>query len=96
MEFYQPLSQWIEQYLSELPAREARAALALHLRLDYINTSSSKCILDILYELERHHKHGKVVQVFWHYQTDDEDMLETGKEFAEDIGLDFTMVPVKP
>ena len=42
LEFYKPIFEWLEVY-SKTPA----ANTEVHVRMDYFNTSSSKCLLDI-------------------------------------------------
>ena len=61
----------MESYFENpLPKTEARIIL------EYFNTSSSKCLLDVLRKLETLKSSGKSdVVVLWHYETDDEDMI---------------------
>ena len=49
--------------------------------MEYFNTSSSKCILDILRKLEKIHEAGGNVTVTWFYEEDDEDMQEAGEDY---------------
>lgn len=88
MGFFLPIYKWIETFISEVGK-----TTILNLKLNYINTSSSKCILDVLEILENYHKKGGNVQVNWSYEKDDEDALETGEEFAEDLDLNFNLIP---
>lgn len=53
----------------------------------YFNTSSSKAILDIIDILEKHHKQGGNIKLFWYYEEDDEDIQESGEEFVEGLTL---------
>jgi hypothetical protein len=43
IEFYKPLIDWLDQYLTS-PAKLTN----VNVQLEYFNTSSSKCILDVL------------------------------------------------
>lgn len=86
-DFYQPIARWIESYISE-----TKRPIIFSLRLQYMNTSSSKCLLDLLLILERHLKSGKEVVVSWHYQKDDEDSLEAGEEYSHDTELQFKFI----
>ena len=47
IEFYKPLIEWLESY-SESP----NSTTVLSVQLEYFNTSSSKCILDVFKKLE--------------------------------------------
>jgi hypothetical protein len=87
--FFAPLRAWLQAYLAAAPERTA-----LRLQVDYVNTSSSKCLLDLLDLLEARHRAGGGVRVEWLYDADDEDMRELGEELAEDLTLEFAPVAV--
>ncbi len=90
IDFYKPLFQWIDTY-----AQSAKDKTEVHMQLEYFNTSSSKCILDVFKKLEQIKKSGKDVEVIWHYEEDDEDMLEAGEDYDAIIDIDFNMVKVE-
>lgn len=87
MKFYQPVFNWLQQYLSETDN-----PIVFNFKLDYFNTSSSKCILNILEMLEESYSKGRKVDLNWYYQEEDDDMLENGQEFAEDMSLQFNFI----
>ncbi len=87
MKFYQPVFSWLQQYLSETDS-----PIVFNFKLDYFNTSSSKCILNILEMLEDSHSKGRKIDLNWYYQEEDDDMLENGQEFAEDMSLQFNFI----
>ena len=87
IEFYKPLLEWIESY-SESP----NSLTVLNVQLEYFNTSSSKCILDVFKKLES--VSGSEVSVKWYYEEDDEDMLEAGEDYEAIIDLPFEMIEV--
>jgi hypothetical protein len=86
--FFEPLLKWIDDYLQE----NSQKGMEVHLKFNYFNTSSSKCILDMMELMERHAQEGTKIRVIWHYLEQDEDILQSGEEFAEDVALDFTFV----
>ena len=88
IEFYKPLLEWIESY-SESP----NSSTVLNVQLEYFNTSSSKCILDVFKKLES--VTGSEVSVKWYYEEDDEDMLEAGEDYEAIIDLPFEMIEVE-
>lgn len=91
LEFYQPVFDWLDAYRTS-PASETE----LHVRLDYFNTSSSKCLLDIFRKLELVQTGGRSkVRVQWYYDAEDEDMLEAGDDYQALISLPFEMVKVE-
>src|SRR5882724_1955436 len=72
IEFYQPIYNWLDQYAQQ-PVKNT----AVKIQLEYFNTSSSKCLLDVFRKLEALQKSGKSeVTVTWLYEEDDEDMME--------------------
>lgn len=90
IDFYKPLIDWLEAY-----ANGIGDGLTLNMELEYFNTSSSKCILDVFKKLENITKQGKTVSVKWHYEEDDEDMLEAGEDYDAIIDIPFEMVKVE-
>ncbi|MCB0772909.1 MAG: SiaC family regulatory phosphoprotein [Flavobacteriales bacterium] len=90
IEFYKPLIDWVDQY-----GRNPKPSTRLRVQLEYFNTSSSKCILDLFKKLEAVRNAGNEVLVLWHYEPDDEDMLEAGEDYQAIINLPFKMVQVE-
>lgn len=90
IDFYKPLIDWIDRY-----GRAPRQKTALHVQLEYFNTSSSKCILDVFKKLESIRAADNEVTVLWHYEVDDEDMLEAGEDYAGIINVPFRMVQIE-
>lgn len=87
IDFYKPLIDWLDAYALQ-PANQT----VVHMRLEYFNTSSSKCIFDVFKKLESIKKSGKDISVKWYYEEDDEDMLEAGEDYDAIIDLEFKMV----
>ncbi len=64
--------------------------LTLDINLDYFNTSSSKKILDLLFEIRNKDKYNfNSTRIIWRYFEDDNEMLESGQMFEEIIGTKF-------
>ena len=86
--FYRPVIEWLDGF-SEKPAER----LTLEVKLEYFNTASSKIILDILMKLEEIHQVGaSVIQVNWHYDQRDDDMLEAGEEYKDLVEVPFELL----
>ena len=88
IEFYKPLIEWLESY-----SQSPNSTTVLNVQLEYFNTSSSKCILDVFKKLES--VSGSEITVKWHYEEDDEDMLEAGEDYEAIIDLPFEMIEVE-
>ncbi len=90
IEFYKPLIDWLEEYGSDVSSDTA-----VNVQLEYFNTSSSKCILDIFKKLESIFKKGQKVEVNWYYEEDDEDMFEAGEDYQSIINIPFKMIEME-
>lgn len=87
LEFYRPVFEWLDIY-SQSPAPKTE----LKISLEYFNTSSSKCLLDILRRLETINLSGKsAVKVLWFYDADDEDMMEAGEDYQALVKVPFEL-----
>ena len=60
IEFYKPLVDWLEEYANN-PVNRTQ----VNIQLEYFNTSSSKCILDVFKKLEAIHKSKNEVSISW-------------------------------
>ena len=89
-QFYGRVYRWLEEYLEE-----PRHHTTVNMRLDYLDTSSSKHLYNIFRKLDAVNERGQQVQVNWHYETGDEEMAETGKDYESLFKLDFQFVEVK-
>jgi len=85
--FYEPLVNWISQYIEE-----KRASLTLNIKLVYYNTSSSKKILDLLRIMKDYEKSGGDATVNWFYEDNDIDTIEDIEDFMLITGLKINMV----
>lgn len=90
IEFYKPLVDWLEEYSSS-PTNKT----IVNVHLEYFNTSSSKCILDVFKKLETLHKSNNDVQINWYYEEDDEDMFEAGEDYQSIINIPFKMIEME-
>lgn len=91
LEFFGQIIDWIKNYIAQ-----TGKPILLNIRLNYLNTSSTKSILDIFEILNQYYKSGGQVKVNWHYAEDDEDIMETGEELGEDFEFLIEFIPYKP
>ncbi len=85
--FYQPLIDWLDEY-KDSPNDYTEFVF----KYIYFNTATSKLIQDILIKLEEINEAGHKVQVVWFYEEDDEDMLDLGEEFSENVDIPFEII----
>jgi hypothetical protein len=72
--FYSPLIEWVRMLKAEV--------VKLDINLEYLNSASSKKLLELLKVLDANNN-ITVLIVNWHYESDDEDALESGQIFEE-------------
>jgi hypothetical protein len=87
IEFYRPVLDWLDEYI-----QVSVEHITLTVKLEYFNTSSSKCLVDIFRRLERLHQQGVYIHVKWYYESEDEDMQDSGLDFKEIIRLPLEMI----
>ncbi|MBT34027.1 MAG: nuclear pore complex subunit [Thalassobius sp.] len=87
LDFYQPLFSWLDSY-----SKTAQEVTVMEFKLEYFNTSSSKCLVEILRRLEdiNCEKH---VEVKWFYEQDDEDMQESGEDYMQLVNVPISFEP---
>lgn len=92
IDFYLPVVEWLDKY-AESPA----GVTEVNIQLEYFNTSSSKCILDVFKKLENVFKKNgeKGVTINWYYEEDDEDMLEAGEDYQSILKIPFKMIELE-
>jgi hypothetical protein len=86
IEFYKPVINWLDHYI-----KTPNPYTLLVIKLEYFNTSSSKCLVEILRRLETLSDQS-IVNVKWCYEEEDEDMQESGEDFKEIIKVPIEMV----
>ena len=89
VEFYKPLVEWLDNY-KESPLEKTSVDICL----EYFNTSSSKCLLDIFKKLENICRAKHDVVINWYYESDDEDMFEAGEDYESIVRVPFKMVEI--
>ncbi|KAF5078339.1 hypothetical protein DSECCO2_141460 [anaerobic digester metagenome] len=85
--FYSPIISWLDEYKIQ-PNHRTEVVF----NFEYYNTSSSKMILRILEKFREIHRKGFDVEVQWHYMEDDEDMIEAGEDYSENIKVPFKFI----
>ncbi|AWK85222.1 biofilm regulation phosphoprotein SiaC [Azospirillum thermophilum] len=86
-EFYAPVFAWLEEFL-----RQPAGRIVLSVGLSYLNTSSIKCMIDVLDMLDAAHGAGRPACVEWHYDSENDRALDMAEEFREDVSLPFEIL----
>ena len=89
IEFYRPVLDWVDEYI-----KSPNQSTTLCIKLEYFNTSSSKCLVELFRKLESINDQSKV-KVEWHYEEEDEDMLESGQDFQHILKIPMELIPIE-
>ena len=90
IEFYKPVFLWLDDF-NKFPMDTSEAVFIF--KLYYFNTASSKVVQDLIVYLDKLYRNGKHVKIMWYFDTDDEDIIDSGNEFQEMVSLPFEMLP---
>ena len=85
--FYKPILEWIRSYL-ESPNQKT----VFIVNLQYFNTASSKILVEIFNMLDDKYNEGYEILVKWFSVEEDEDIIDAGEEFAENVEVPFELI----
>lgn len=89
--FYMPIFECLKLYLDSTKSR----SIEIDMEIIYLNSSSSKALMNFLDILEKAAQDGNQVTVNWRYHEENETALECGEEFMEDLeGITFNLVKI--
>lgn len=83
-EIFDGIISWVDSFLTETDRD-----LKLDLRLNYLNTSSIRAMIDVFDRLQSAHDDGRSLSVIWLYDTRNPRSAELGEEFKEDYTFAF-------
>ena len=88
--FYAPVFAWLKNFLANL---DRAATVRVDLEILYLNSSSTKVMLNFLDLLDQAVQEGAQIVVNWHYDPDNEAVLECGQDFSAELTtLTFNLV----
>lgn len=79
--FYEPVMDWIKEYLKQLIEEET----IIEFEMIYFNSSTSKIFMTIFSLFDEEVKKGKNIKIVWIASEDNDISIECGEEFKEDI-----------
>jgi hypothetical protein len=92
-EFYGQIIEWLREYGTHLmKSDEKQDEVIFNFNFEYFNSSSGKSILDICKILASLRLNGLNIAINWHYEKNDDDMLEAGKEISRIVKFPFEYV----
>lgn len=84
--FYEPIMKWI----NDLPKLHLKN-IVFNVKLEYFNTSSSKILMQMVRLLEKYMDESSV-KIIWHYNSVDQDMFDSGKDYQSITRIPFEFV----
>lgn len=86
-EYFEVILQKLEDYFQN-PKELTRVTI----KLEYINSGSSKYMLEMLRAIKRHHESGKLCEINWYYEEDDESIFELGQNYKNNLKIPFKLI----
>jgi len=86
-EFFNNITSLIENY-----SKNPYKTTTLTINLGGINISSSKFLLNIIYQLENIYKSGFQVKIRWVYKNGEDGNYELGKDYSEMASVPFDFI----
>jgi hypothetical protein len=92
-EFYGQILAWMNDFSDYLMTSvENKRPVIFNFNLDYFNSASAKCILDICKILARLRSQEINASVRWYYVKNDTDMFEAGREMSQIVKIPFEYI----
>lgn len=89
IEFYKELLDYIDEYIDS-PHKTTEVII----KLEYYNSSSAVCILNLLRKLKQLVKTGNTVSIKWLFEEDDEDTYNAGVNFQGVLEIPIELIKI--
>ena len=86
-DFFDRLILWLNDYFLD-PAEQT----VMNIKLEYINSGSSKYMLELLRILKVNHEKGRKILVKWYYEEGDESIEELGQHYEQTMQIPFEII----
>ena len=90
-DFYEPIYTWSCKYLED-PAE----VTVVSMKLEYIDASSVKSLMNLLQLLKGVEERGMVFMVNWYYRYGDLEMLQLGAIIQDRLEMEFDFTEFEP
>ena len=90
-QLYKICIDWVDQYV-QTPAPET----TVDLYFEYIDTSSIRCVVDILTKLSQISANGENrIEMNWYYERDDDDSYDLGAYIQAHLKIPFNIIALE-
>jgi len=88
-DFYRNLIKWLKEYYV---SREG--ATEIHFKFEYVNSGSTKFLLEFLRLVREFQDKGKATMIKWYYEEEDEAIQELGEHFNDYLNIPMEIISV--
>lgn len=88
-DFYAPVLVWIRAAIPEL------SEFRLEMAITYMNSSSTKCALDIMDVMEEAFEKGVKTSIIWRYDKDNPRSYEMAEDYRDEVTFPFEIEAMK-
>lgn len=88
--FYKGIVKWIKEYIAL-----GKETTRVDLKFEYLNSGTSKYVLQILNALKELPKEGNKLIINWYYEDGDDDILERGEYFSSILELKINLIEME-
>lgn len=85
---FDPVYEWFEVYM-----QDPCALTKVEFRIEYLNSASSKHVLNILERIKKISEGESDVTIYWFYDPDDDGMMDVGYDYADYMDMDIICLP---
>jgi len=86
-EFFDRLINWLNEYFLN-PVE----VTVMNIKLEYINSGSSKYLLEVLRIMKVNHEKGREILLKWYFEEGDESIEELGQHYEQTIQIPFELI----
>jgi len=84
--FYDPILNWLKEYVEE------SHDITINVSFDYFNSTSARILLMLMQTAQGIKKKGKILTINWYYDENDENIRESGTDFASLVHEEFNFI----
>jgi len=93
---YADLNSWLREFERECLSTGTwkTGFVTFNFRLTYLNSASSKYVLQMLELARTWARYGIKLNINWYYDASDDEMQEDGQDIADALEYEFTFLPL--
>jgi hypothetical protein len=88
--FYDDVVEWINAYITL-----GKETTRIDLKFEYLNSGTSKYVLQILKALKELHQDGHKLIINWYYEDGDDDILERGEYYSSILDIKINLIEME-